>query len=77
MLPHHVESYWAPTLEKYFTVRVELFLGPIAHLAEHRADNAGVSGSSPLGPTRLANKFGEAYQRGLVTHQICVLRTGL
>ena len=25
--------------------------GPIAQLAEHRADNAGVSGSSPLGPT--------------------------
>ena len=26
--------------------------GPIAQLAEHRADNAGVSGSIPLGPTR-------------------------
>ena len=25
--------------------------GPIAHPVEHRADNAGVSGSSPLGPT--------------------------
>ena len=28
--------------------------GPIAQLAEHRADNAGVSGSSPLGPTVLS-----------------------
>ena len=27
--------------------------GPIAQLAEHRADNAGVSGSIPLGPTTL------------------------
>ncbi len=26
-------------------------LGPIAQLVEHRVDNAGVSGSSPLGPT--------------------------
>ncbi len=26
--------------------------GPIAQLAEHRADNAGVSGSIPLGPTK-------------------------
>ena len=41
--------------------------GPIAQLAEHRADNAGVSGSIPLGPTKFAfvmwnagSKFGEA-----------------
>ena len=27
--------------------------GPIAHPVEHRADNAGVSGSSPLGPILL------------------------
>ncbi len=26
--------------------------GPIAQSVEHRADNAGVSGSIPLGPTR-------------------------
>ena len=26
-------------------------IGPIAQLVEHRVDNAGVSGSSPLGPT--------------------------
>ena len=25
--------------------------GPIAQLAEHRADNAGVTGSIPVGPT--------------------------
>ena len=31
-------------------------LGPIAQLVEHRVDNAGVSGSSPLGPTRKAVK---------------------
>ena len=26
-------------------------IGPIAQLVEHSADNAGVSGSIPLGPT--------------------------
>ena len=26
--------------------------GPIAQLAEHRADNAGVTGASPVRPTR-------------------------
>ena len=31
-----------------------LSFGPIAQLAEHRADNAGVSGSSPLGPTKIS-----------------------
>ena len=28
--------------------------GPIAQLVEHRVDNAGVSGSSPLGPTTVS-----------------------
>ena len=28
------------------------FFGPIAQVVEHCADNAGVSGSSPDGPTR-------------------------
>ena len=28
-------------------------LGPIAQLAEHRADNAGVTGASPVRPTIL------------------------
>ena len=31
--------------------RKNMDLGPIAQLVEHRVDNAGVSGSSPLGPT--------------------------
>ena len=31
--------------------------GPIAQLAEHRADNAGVTGSIPVGPTITFNLF--------------------
>ena len=31
--------------------------GPIAQLAEHRADNAGVSGAIPLRPTIISNPF--------------------
>ena len=33
--------------------------GPIAQLVEHRADNAGVSGSSPLGPNGAVAQLGE------------------
>ena len=32
--------------------------GPIAQLVEHRADNAGVEGSKPSGPTSLSVSMG-------------------
>ena len=38
----------------YFYLRVN---GPIAQSVEHRADNAGVSGSIPLGPILANSKW--------------------
>lgn len=40
--------------------------GPIAQLVEHRADNAGVDGSKPSGPTI---KHGAVAQLG--EHMLC------
>lgn len=37
-----------------------MFFGPIAQVVEHCADNAGVSGSSPDGPTRFPGSYQEA-----------------
>ena len=54
---------------------LNVFVGPIAHLVEHRADNAGVSGSSPDGPTILEadgyypNIYGAVAQLG--EHLLC------
>ena len=36
-----------------FFIFLDPLHGPIAQLAEHRLDKAGVSGSSPLGPTTI------------------------
>jgi hypothetical protein len=46
--------------------RILLFTGPIAQSEEHRADNAGVTGSIPVGPT----KKGPVAQLG--EHLICI-----
>jgi hypothetical protein len=43
-------------------------LGPVAQLAEHRADNAGVTGSTPVGPI-YESSFGPVAQ--LVEHLLC------
>ena len=45
--------------------------GPIAQLVEHSADNAGVSGSSPLGPTKfhVSEIIGPVAQLG--EHLLC------
>ena len=44
--------------------------GPIAQLAEHRADNAGVTGAIPVRPTSFLGAVGPVAQ--LVERLICI-----
>ena len=45
--------------------------GPIAQLVEHSADNAGVTGASPVRPTSLHISIGDIAQLG--ERQLCKL----
>lgn len=55
---------------------VQRFCGPIAQVEEHCADNAGVSGSIPLGPTTICLWQMEIQSSKSKNFDICILGLG-